>query len=379
MTVDNPKVSQDTWSLCGQLVKDEPDSCIPLEGWPFTIGRRHGSSLTLNCPSVSGQHAELTYLGGRLCIRDLDSTNGTFVNGARIHEPCKLEDGDLIQIALNVFRVKIEGEFFDSKTITKDGAERALSLIQFDKLMTERAVLPHFQPIIELASQRMTGFEVLGRSLLVGLRSPKAMFASAAALSQEAALSRMMRYEGISQSSEIPGKPRLFVNTHPAEMAEPEELITSLEDVRELVPDTPLVLEIHEACVTRLDEMRKLRDALTSLKIDLAYDDFGAGQARLVELVEVPPDYLKFDIALVRGIDLASTERQRMLGNLVQMVRDLGIAALAEGIETAAEHETCQRLGFDFVQGFYYGRPELPGKFSNWQHVVSAKSPGDSI
>jgi EAL domain-containing protein (putative c-di-GMP-specific phosphodiesterase class I) len=92
----------------------------------------------------------------------------------------------------------------------------------------------------------------------------------------------------------------------------------------------------------------------------LAYDDFGAGQARLVELVEVPPDYLKFDLKLVHCIDHATNERQRMLASLVQMVRELGIAALAEGVETSEEHEICRQMGFQYAQGFFFGRPALP-------------------
>jgi EAL domain-containing protein (putative c-di-GMP-specific phosphodiesterase class I) len=96
------------------------------------------------------------------------------------------------------------------------------------------------------------------------------------------------------------------------------------------------------------------------MKIGLAYDDFGAGQARLVELVEVPPDYLKFDMKLVQKIASASLERQRMLASLVKMVHELGVAPLAEGIEEAGDHEVCRQMGFKLAQGFYYGYPSLP-------------------
>jgi EAL domain-containing protein (putative c-di-GMP-specific phosphodiesterase class I) len=96
----------------------------------------------------------------------------------------------------------------------------------------------------------------------------------------------------------------------------------------------------------------------------LAYDDFGSGQARLAELGDAPPDYLKFDIQLVRGIDSASAERQRMLESLVRIAGDLGIISLAEGVETAAEHETCRRLGFVYGQGFRYGSPATAGTFA---------------
>ena len=62
----------------------------------------------------------------------------------------------------------------------------------------------------------------------------------------------------------------------------------------------------------------------------------------------------------VQNLESASNERQRMLASLVQMVRDLGIAPLAEGVELAADHEICRQIGVQFGQGFYYGYPELP-------------------
>ena len=88
----------------------------------------------------------------------------------------------------------------------------------------------------------------------------------------------------------------------------------------------------------------------------LAFDDFGAGQARLCELAEVRPDYLKFDREMIRDIHI-SPQRQQMLAHLVQLVIELGVTPLAEGIETAEEGETCRQMGFRLAQGFYYGRP----------------------
>lgn len=362
MAVKPPEIAHAAWLISGQT-DGEPARMIPVDCTPFTIGRRSETSLTLNCPSVSGRHAELTMEDCGLAIRDLESTNGTFVNGARIRGPVELEHGDLIQLALKVFRLKIKSEVPEYKTMPADSAHQALSLIQFDKLMSERAVAPHLQPIVDIGIQQRIGFEVLGRGNLAGLVSPKELFSSAAALSQEAELSRMLRCEGITTSLSIPGNPLLFVNTHPTELDAPEQLICSLEKIRERVPDARLILEIHEAGVTHLERMRELRQELADLRIGLAYDDFGSGQARLIELVEVPPDYLKFDISLVRDIHLASAEHQGMIANLVQMASNLGIATLAEGIETEEEHETCVQLGFDYAQGFFYGRPALPATF----------------
>jgi EAL domain-containing protein (putative c-di-GMP-specific phosphodiesterase class I) len=90
----------------------------------------------------------------------------------------------------------------------------------------------------------------------------------------------------------------------------------------------------------------------------LAFDDFGAGQARIAELAEIRPDHLKFDRRIITGLDVADPSRRRFVQSLIQAVHDLGILALAEGIETQGEFEVCRDLGFETAQGFYLGLPE---------------------
>jgi EAL domain-containing protein (putative c-di-GMP-specific phosphodiesterase class I) len=193
------------------------------------------------------------------------------------------------------------------------------------------------------------------------------MFAAARVLNLEGELSRIFREEGIRTGKVLPQEHALFVNTHPAEVEDLDLLIFSLGELRELEPQRPTVLEIHEASVTCGEQMRTLRAALTDLKIGLAYDDFGAGQARLIELVDVPPDYLKFDMKLVQNLKSGSAERRRMLASLVKMVIDLGITPLAEGIETEDDHEACREVGFTCAQGFLYGYPSLPKPLAQCQ------------
>jgi EAL domain-containing protein (putative c-di-GMP-specific phosphodiesterase class I) len=148
----------------------------------------------------------------------------------------------------------------------------------------------------------------------------------------------------------------LFMNTVPAEM-NLKRLRLSLEELRLIAPELPLALEVHETAVTNLDVMHGIRALLAELNIKLAYDDFGAGQARLVELIEVPPDYLKFDIILIRNIHRQSSRAQQVLKSLVCMAQDLGIKTVAEGIELEEELETCISIGFDLAQGYYLGKP----------------------
>ena len=88
------------------------------------------------------------------------------------------------------------------------------------------------------------------------------------------------------------------------------------------------------------------------------YDDFGDGQARLQELADAPPDIVKFDIALVRGLDKAPRPRVEMVQLLVHIVHCMGVKALAEGVAEPAEAKACVDLGFDLLQGFHFGRPQ---------------------
>src|SRR5262249_39652895 len=91
------------------------------------------------------------------------------------------------------------------------------------------------------------------------------------------------------------------------------------------------------------------------LGIGLAYDDFGAGQARLTELTEAPPDYVKLDMKLIRGIE-HSKPRQEIVQTLARICSDLGVQLIAEGIETQAEALACRQLGCRDGGGYYFGR-----------------------
>jgi EAL domain-containing protein (putative c-di-GMP-specific phosphodiesterase class I) len=348
-----------TWMLSGQVSDDEPMRSYAVDTSPFTVGRRPDQKLCLTSPTVSGAHAEILITDSGLVVRDLGSTNGTFVNGERVHGECRIGQSDLVQFAQVVFRTGRNVQSNHCLTIKDDSADRALSLIQFDKLMTERAVVPHFQPIVSMRSQQPFGYEILGRSRLFGLTDPQSMFGAAAVLNLESELSRIFREEGLAAGAILPEQHLLFANTHPNEIEEPELLEFSLRELRESSPLRPMVLEIHEKTATQTQPMRELRAKLNDLNIGLAYDDFGAGQARLIELVEVPPDYLKFDMALVQNIHAASIERQKMVERLVQMTAELGIIPLAEGIETREDHEVCAQMGFLCGQGYYYGRPAV--------------------
>ena len=329
---------------------------------PFSIGRKAGCSLQLPSKTVSSHHADLTSRDGQLILIDRQSTNGTYVNGRRITDMVTLKADDLLQFADMAFRVRCDDHVTASNTLAEDVCDQALALVQFDRLMEKRLVTPFFQPIVTIDGGTILGYEVLARSRMFGLETSAALFGAASKINLEVELSQMLRWEGIREGMALADSCRIYVNTHPLELGKPG-LMESMAQVRSMTADVPITLEIHESAITSVAEMFEMKSRLKDLDIQIAYDDFGAGQNRLAELCNAPPDVLKFDMGLIRDIDKAPPERVKVLGSLVRIVLDLGVVALAEGIENEEEAKVCQELGFSMAQGYYFGRPAPPNKF----------------
>jgi EAL domain-containing protein (putative c-di-GMP-specific phosphodiesterase class I) len=340
---------------------------FPLHGFPVRVGRRPGIGLSLLSPLISHDHAEVDLAGGVLEVRDLGSTNGTFVNGVRIanDKPALLKEGDVLHFGNAEFLVGRlahgeSAEFLKTRTAMHDEIPRKLveRARHLDDLLRNRAVVATLQPIVCLQSGEVIGYELLGRGAWDHLpKNPEALFELAATFGVAAELSRLFRAAGAPYLRGLSGEPVLFFNTHPAELEKPG-LIDSLRALRRDLPNERLVLEIHEQAATNPDVVHELRRALVELDIKLAYDDFGAGRSRINELIEDPPDYLKFDETLIRDIDRAPEAKRKLLQALVRMCQEGAIQALAEGVETEKQAQTLRELGFDLAQGYLFGKPK---------------------
>lgn len=337
-------------------------SMVELRPLPFRVGRRPSPSLTLLSDSVSTEHAEFYLAGDSLRVRDLGSTNGTFVNRERI-EDSPVEDGDVVHFADMQFQVVAGAVPASPRTAVFHGLPSPQPLLgdmrHLQDMLRAGAVGVLFQPIVELPGGRVVGHEALGRGQYPGLpENPTDLFRTAAMLGVEGDLSRLFRRKVVETVSGRPGAPAIFVNTHPIELSQPG-LVESLEELPRGAPNVAFTVEIHEGAIVNVAAIVELKAALRERGMKIAYDDFGAGQARLLELGEAPPDMLKFDIRFVRGVNDAPTSKRRLLKSLVQITRDLGAEAVAEGVETAEEAEACTDIGFTRAQGFYYGIPQV--------------------
>ena len=366
------------WLLTGCTGPARGMTTVPLDAETFVIGRRPGVDLQLASLRVSGRHAEILRVGGHLFIRDLGSTNGTFVNRRRVRQPTPIMSGDHIEIADVEFKIEqrvtpASGTISILPSLKKtaeaiDSLESDWVMSQFDRLIKERAVVPHYQPIVSMTDGSRFGYEALARSSMTGLETPASMFQTAQLVNRQIELSLVCRSRALELARDFPLGSRIFVNTHPHECLE-VDVLPSLLRMKEICPTVQIVVEIHEGTVQQPTSVRYFADQLRDNGIELAYDDFGAGQARLLELVKAPPDYLKFDACLIRNIDRCTSNQWKMLKMLVDMARDFPTMTLAEGIETEEEAEACRELGFELAQGYYFGRPQELEK-----HLVSETS-----
>jgi EAL domain-containing protein (putative c-di-GMP-specific phosphodiesterase class I) len=211
-----------------------------------------------------------------------------------------------------------------------------------------------FQPIVSYADRRVFGFEALVRSRAGLLSGASELVGAAESLGSLFPLGRAVRGAVARAMPGAPDGAALFVNLHPHELLDPD--LAS--------PDAPLsrvahrvVLELTErAAVARRAELRERIDVLRRLGFRVAIDDLGAGFSSLDLLADLRPDFVKLDMSLVRRVD-RDDARCRIVGHLLRLARDLGAAAVAEGVETTGERDALLSLGAPLLQGYLFGLP----------------------
>jgi EAL domain-containing protein (putative c-di-GMP-specific phosphodiesterase class I) len=246
----------------------------------------------------------------------------------------------------------------DSMDISQEFQDLDVLESKLRELLIHRDVIQHFQPIVKFSDMEVIGYEILGRISDECLPSdPSELLKLAQSFGYDSELSALFREVGVEIGRYLTGSPALFIKTTPMEIYKTDDLLKSLKKIHDMAPSNRIVVEINEKAIASKNEMSRLRNGLEKLDIGLAFDDFGVGQTRLAELAKAPPDYLKFDASLIHEIHLAPKRLHQMLSTFVKAAQDIGIATLAKCIECSDEAKTCQQLGFNFAQGFFYGKP----------------------
>jgi EAL domain-containing protein (putative c-di-GMP-specific phosphodiesterase class I) len=121
-----------------------------------------------------------------------------------------------------------------------------------------------------------------------------------------------------------------------------------------------VVLEITErASLEHIGDVQTRVARLRDLGYRVAVDDIGAGYAGLNSIAHLEPEFMKIDMVLVRNVHADDT-RQKLIGAMVALCREMEVQVVAEGIEQAPERDTVARLGCDLLQGYLFAHPSPP-------------------
>ncbi len=160
--------------------------------------------------------------------------------------------------------------------------------------------------------------------------------------------------------------PRISVNLSTRQLGQPD-LVDVVADVLDETGMDParLSLEITESTV--LEDTESALQTLEALKgqgVRISLDDFGTGYASLALLKRLPVDELKVDRSFVMGLG-RDPQDSPIVSTVVGLAGALGLVAIAEGVETAAQVEELRRIGCRYAQGFYFARPQPPERMAS--------------
>jgi EAL domain-containing protein (putative c-di-GMP-specific phosphodiesterase class I) len=215
-----------------------------------------------------------------------------------------------------------------------------------------------FQPIADLESGVVVGYEALARFDGHPSRPPNNWFADAAEVGLASELELAAVSAALRRLPDLPPAASLSVNVSPDVAA-----TTALAEMLGGHPPDRVILEVTEHA--RIDDYDVLHAALAPIRdagVRLAVDDAGAGFAGLQHILRLRPDIIKLDISLTRGID-GDPVKRALASSLVRFADDIRSLLIAEGIETRGELDELTHLGVARGQGYLLGQPgPLPAR-----------------
>ena len=364
-------------------VKDGPPEQAILDKSPFVIGRGESADLQVVSHGVSREHATIVS-EGRLCrIRDLGSTNGTFVNGQRIRE-ADLRDGDMVQVA-NVELVFYVGKAPSRQTMVTqvlppdadadgDAAEDPRDLAndlrrgvrRLHEMLVCGCVPGRCKPIVDLRQGDLAGYEVLDdEALPPGLGNDPLRPTIPGRVATRVRHLRRMR--GIEQAMAAAGEKFVLLSVQPAEIAS-GKFLEWASALCELVPDANrLVLAVPSGAVKEAAQALALGGRLRELGVAVALFNLGGKDAGAALLEEIRPEFARLAASLICGA-AGNSPNSRALQTMIRTAAENGTRVIAAGIGSPAERAACVEAGCALGQGTLFEEPKraaVPARRSN--------------
>lgn len=220
-----------------------------------------------------------------------------------------------------------------------------------------------YQPIVSAQDGHVFGYEGLLRTREPALPHPCAVIDAAERLHRLPELGQSVRERAAEPLLSRGAGPTLFVNLHPSDLADPalRAADAPLSKIAHRV-----VLEVTER--TSLDHVVDVRRRVAELRemgFRIALDDLGSGYAGLASLATLEPEIVKLDMVLIRDVHCSAT-KQKLVGSMTALCKDMGIIIVAEGVEKHEERVALIELGCDLLQGFLFAEPGPAFPDSHW-------------
>jgi PAS domain S-box-containing protein len=256
-----------------------------------------------------------------------------------------------------------------------------VDLVDVRRALESEAIVPCFQPIVELRTGRLAGFEVLARWVHpeLGLILPENFISLAEENGLIGHLSHQILSKSFLSAPMLPDPLFLAINISPIQLRYltlPRQIHDAAEE--HAFPLHRLILEITEsALVNNLDRARKIAFEIREMGCTLALDDFGTGYSSLRHLQAMPFSKLKVDRSFV-GSMTSERESRKIVAAVVGLGHSLDMTTVAEGVETEGEADILLRLGCELVQGWRYGRP-MPADRVSEMIAAAARAQADGM
>ena len=230
-----------------------------------------------------------------------------------------------------------------------------------------------FQPIVDLQENRIDTHEALVRG--PGGEPAKAVL-SQVTKENLYAFDQVCRVKAIELAAKLGMDTRLSINFLPNAVYEPRACIqaTLRAAMRSGFRLDRLTFEILETeNVVDTAHLLNITREYRRHGFQIALDDFGSAHSGLLRLMELRPDMIKLDRALIMDCDQDRT-RLSIIGGMLRICGEIGIKVVAEGVEREEEARALQSVGARFVQGYYFARPRFEGLVLDQEiHWVSGR------
>jgi EAL domain-containing protein (putative c-di-GMP-specific phosphodiesterase class I) len=213
------------------------------------------------------------------------------------------------------------------------------------------------QPIVHAAGSAVFGYEALLRSSHPDFAGPAEILGAAERHGMLRCVADVVADRVAAWLRSSRNDAHLFLNVHPAELAEPDALAARLEQLQPWAPR--IILEITErSSIYGVTAWEVSMEHIRRCGFEVAVDDLGAGYSALSVLAELQPRYIKVDMSIVRDSD-RNPHKRRLVDLLCRFADATASKLVAEGVETEGEAATMRACGAHLLQGYLFGRPRL--------------------